>query len=162
MEKPKLYLMCGVSGSGKTTFAKKFAEENCLYYLCPDDFYRMFNGDDRIHKNEFEIWIALFRALHMAEQQGRNTIFDTNNPTHVSRLQLLDWFPGFEPHLIYIEASAELCLANNRSRRRVIPEEEMHRMLSVFEPPTAYEGWRYRSVTVYKNENNHLIRLDER
>ena len=159
MAKPKLYLMSGISGSGKTTFAKRFAEENGLYYLCPDDFYRMFNGDDRIHKNEFEIWMALFRALHMAEQQGIDTIFDTNNPTHVSRLQILDWFPDFDPHLIYIEAEPELCMANNRSRRRVIPPDEMERIISSFEAPSMSERLRYSSVTVIRNEHNHLKKI---
>lgn len=152
--KPKLYMMCGISGSGKTTFAKKFAEENDLYYICPDDFYKMLNGDDRIHTNEFEVWMTLFRALHMAEQQGRNTIFDTNNPTHVSRLQILDWFPGFEFHLIYIYAAPELCLKNNSSRRRVIPEDEMKRMIRTFEPPSEYEVLKYASVTKLENVDN--------
>ena len=36
----KMYLMCGLSGAGKTTFAKKFAEENDLIYLSIDDFYK--------------------------------------------------------------------------------------------------------------------------
>lgn len=165
MSKPVLYMMCGLSGSGKTTFAKKFAEENGLYYICPDDFYRMFNGDDRIHTNEFEIWMALFRALRMAEQRCQDTIFDTNNPTYVGRTQILDWFPGFDTHLIYIHADADLCRANNRSRCRVIPAEEMDRMIDVFEPPSFDEDHRYRSFSVfYNNENRgfHLIRQDRR
>ena len=34
----KMVLMCGCSGSGKTTFAKKYAEENNLLYLGIDEF----------------------------------------------------------------------------------------------------------------------------
>jgi len=159
MSKPKLYMMCGLSGSGKTTFAKSYAEEDHLHYLCPDDFYRLFNGDDRKHINEFEIWMALFRALHMAEQQGIDTIFDTNNPTYVGRIQLLDWFPGFETHLIYIETDKELCRENNRSRRRVIPEQEMDRMIRVFEPPSFDEDDRYHTFSHYRNKNNSGFEL---
>ena len=158
-------MMCGLSGSGKTTFAKKFAEENDLYYICPDDFYRMLNGDDRIHTNEFEIWMALFRALHMAEQRGQDTIFDTNNPTYVGRAQILDWFPGFDTHLIYIHADNDLCRNNNQSRRRVIPAEEMEKMISVFEPPSFDEDQRYKSFTMYRNNNNQqfdFVKQDRR
>ena len=35
----KLYLMTGVSGSGKTTFAKEFARKNNLRCLNIDNFY---------------------------------------------------------------------------------------------------------------------------
>lgn len=105
--KPKLYMMSGCSGCGKTTFAKKFAEENNLVYYCADDFYRLFHGDECIHKDEFEIWMTIFRVLHTAETNGVNVMFDTNNPRIVDRVQILDWFPGFECHLFYIHASPE-------------------------------------------------------
>ena len=35
----KMYLMSGLSGSGKTTYARKFAADNDLLYLNVDDFY---------------------------------------------------------------------------------------------------------------------------
>lgn len=153
-DKPRLYLMCGLSGSGKTTFAKSFAEENDLLYLNPDKFYELYNGDERRHYHEFEIWMALFRALHMAEQDGVSVVFDTNSPTIVNRSQILDWFPDFEPHLIYIEASKELCRKNNLSRRRVIPEEEMERIFRSFQPPEFDEDSRWKTIRVLRNENN--------
>ena len=159
----KLYVMCGMSGSGKTTFAKRFAEEHDLHYLCPDDFYRVYNGDECRHYNEFEIWMALFRALHMAEQQGIDTIFDTNTPTYSDRCQMLTWFPSFEHHLIYIRADLELCLQNNRSRRRVIPQEEMDKMALHFQPPMFGEDNRWETISMYINDwNKGYVLIDRR
>lgn len=43
---PNLYVMCGISGCGKTTFAKRFAENRGLRYVCSDDFYRAFIYDN--------------------------------------------------------------------------------------------------------------------
>lgn len=154
LKHPRLYLMCGMSGCGKTTFAKKFAQENDLLYLNPDKFYELYNGDDRNHYHEFEIWMALFRALRMAELDGRSVIFDTSSPTYVGRVQILDWFPGFEPHLIYIQASPELCKKNNASRRRVVPEDEMERIITTFQPPEPGEDPRWASMRFLRNEDN--------
>lgn len=153
-EKPKLYMLCGLPGSGKTTFARKFAEDYGYQYLGPDSFYALFNGYETLHIHKFEIWMAVYRALHMAEQDGRSVVFDTNAPTVVDRSQILDWFPGFEPHLIYIEASESLCLQNNNARRRVIPTEEMERLIRSFTVPCVSEDRRWKSMTFFVNNDN--------
>jgi len=154
MSKPKLYMMCGVSGSGKTTFAKRFAENIGLRYINPDNFYALYNGDECEHKHEFEIWMALFRALHMAEQDGVDVMFDTNAPSVVDRTQILDWFPGFEHHLICVTAPDEVCKRNNKSRRRVIPDEVMEEMLRDFCVPDWRKERRWQSITYLRNESN--------
>lgn len=152
----KLYLMSGPSGSGKTTYAKYFAKEHDLLYLCPDDFYGLIHGDDRIHTDEFDVWMTMWRAIHLAEQNGRDCIVDTNSPTHVDRDQFLNWFDRFdEHHLVFVTASPELCIKNNASRRRVIPEDEMRRILAKVEFPTVDEDLRWDSITICVNDDNH-------
>lgn len=155
MSKPKLYMMCGVSGSGKTTFAKRFADNIGLRYINPDNFYALYNGDECCHYNEFEIWMALFRALHMAEQEGVDVMFDTNAPSVVDRSQILDWFPKFEHHLICVTAPDEICKQNNRNRRRVIPDDVMDEMLRDFCVPDWTKERRWQSITYLRNESNN-------
>lgn len=151
----KFFLMSGPSGSGKTTFAKKFAEKNGLLYLCPDDFYGLFHGDPRIHIDEFDIWMSLWRAIHLAEKKGRDCIVDTNSPTTVSRTQFLDWFDGFdEHHMIFLTASRELCIKNNSERSRVIPADEMQKILDSIQLPSIEDDERWSSITVMTNVNN--------
>lgn len=161
MSKPKLYMMCGISGSGKTTFAKKFAKTNNLRYINPDQFYGLYNGDECHHYDEFEIWMALFRALHMAEQSGVSVIFDTNSPTMVDRTQILNWFPDFQHILIYIQADPELCMKNNVSRRRVIPDDVMRNMIKRFEPPVIGEDGRWSVMYFYRNDNNQGFQCEK-
>ena len=154
MNKPSLIVMCGLPGSGKTTFAKRFAAVSGFQYIGVDDFYRLMNGDETRHVNKFEVWMTLFRAIHMAEQDGRNAILDTNAPTIVDRSQLLDWFPGFDATLIYIEADSRRCLQNNSMRRRVIPQEEMERFFKGFQPPSNTEDRRWKAVWHILNIRN--------
>lgn len=64
----KLYLMTGVSGSGKTTFAKEFAEKNNLRCLNIDNFYYATFGDENMHKHEFDVWMMFYRAIELASR----------------------------------------------------------------------------------------------
>lgn len=150
----KIYIMSGMSGSGKTTFAKKFAEEHGLLYLNPDVFYAAFNGSETVHEHEFEVWIALFQAIHAAEVSGKDVIVDTNAPTYVDRVQFINWFPSFEHHIISIIAPYELCYKNNANRARRIPEHEMMHMWHRLTLSTPGEEPEFVSHTYYYNENN--------
>ena len=151
----KMFLMCGCSGAGKTTFAKKYAEEHNLRYLGVDKFYEKVNGDECLHINMFEVWIEFFKAIHAAEEEGVSVIIDTNAITRCHREQFLEWFPTFEHHLIYIQAGPALRMVNNLSRRRQVPVDAMDRMTMALQTPfdgTESLGWK--TIQVVKNENN--------
>lgn len=156
---PKMYVMTGMSGSGKTTFAKVFAEDHGLLYLNPDVFYAAFNGSETVHEHEFEVWIALFQAIHAAEMSGRDVIIDTNAPTTIDRVQFINWFPSYEPHLICIAAPLELCLRNNHNRTRQIPDDQMHRMWERQTVPLDVSEPEWKSITYYENDSNTGFRI---
>lgn len=150
----KMYLMSGPSGAGKTTFAKKFAEEHGIQYLGIDDFYRMFNGSESLHEDEFDVWMAFYKAIHLAEQKGRDIIVDTNAPSVSSRTEFLNWFPTFEHYLFFIDAPFELCVRNNQSRTRRVPYDEMKRIYSSIQRPTQAGDPRWIEITCYSNKKN--------
>lgn len=158
----KMYLMCGLSGVGKTTYAKKFAAENKLLYLGIDEFYAKVNGDECIHENSFEVWIEFFKAIHEAEVNNIDCIIDTNAITHCHRTQFLDWFPTFEHHLIYIHSSEELRHLNNRNRRRVIPENVMLQMAGTLQVPiNRSEDCRWESIICIENYMNEFKKIQK-
>ena len=146
--------MSGPSGAGKTTYAKKLAEERGIQYLGIDDFYRMFNGSESRHEDEFEVWLAFYEAIHLVEKHGRDCVVDTNSPTVSKRTEFLDWFPSFEHHLIYITASQELCWQNNQSRTRKIPRETFNDIYDSVQPPTDNEDPRWVSIQRFTNYCN--------
>ena len=160
--RPKMFLMCGHCGSGKSTFARQFAKEHNLRYLAIDDMYAAFNGDPQDRNNKFDVWMTFWRQIHAAEMAGHDIIIDTNAPTMVDRTEFLNWFPTFEHHLIWIKADEELCLMNNAQRKRVIPVDVMKKLFNEFEDVTYVEfraselrsSWK--SISCVININNHF------
>ena len=165
-----MYLMCGLSGAGKTTFAKKFAEENNLIYLSIDDFYKDYGHSQYDEDTGFNVWIEFFKAIHIYEKYRASILIDTNAPTFVKRQQFIDWFPTFnEYNLIYIAIEdEELRKKNNASRGRVVPVDEMERMKKEFEEPVeffrAYDRVydclekRWDNIIVYRNIDNEFYK----
>lgn len=150
---PKLHLVCGLSGTGKTEYSKNLAKQLDILRVSPDDIYAMFNGSDLDRRNKFEVWQTLFLIINTALKNNRDIIVDTNAVTKQQRAEIVGWFPEFEKHLILIEAPEELRRENNRQRTRVIPEKNMDRMLAKYERPEPDEaGWE--SITYLYNENN--------
>ena len=67
-----LYMMCGLSANGKTTFAKSFAKMNHIRYVNPDELYAVFNGDECNRNHKFEVWQALYQIVYCAETDNDN------------------------------------------------------------------------------------------
>lgn len=158
----KMFLMCGAPGSGKSFFARKLAKDNGYRYLSIDDMYAVFNGDPHSHDNKFDVWMTFWRQIHAAEIAGHDIVVDTNAPTRLDRNEFLNWFASFEHHLIWIDASEELCLRNNANRSRVIPRGQMESMFRFFEQPNPYrenEGSNratWKSISYVPNNDNYF------
>lgn len=158
----KMFLMTGHPGSGKSYYAKQLAEKNGYRYLSIDDMYATFNGDPTSHDNKFDVWMTFWRQIHAAEMAGHDIVVDTNAPTRLDRNEFLNWFASFEHHLVWVDASEELCLKNNSHRSRVIPEEQMWSMFHFFEEPnfcklenSEHNRAKWDSISyVFNNDNN--------
>jgi len=50
----KMFLMCGNCGSGKTYFAKEFAEKNSYKYVSIDERYKAHNGSESNRENKLK------------------------------------------------------------------------------------------------------------
>ena len=159
----KMLVVSGCSAVGKTTFAKQFAMVQGFRYLSADNFYAAINGDDRIHENKFEVWMALYRAIYAAQERGVDVVVDANMLTNVDRDQLLGWFPRFEHHMVYIHAEPELRYRNNLSRARVVPEFAMEIMTAtVQEPEWESMDRRWISYMRINNVNNNFIVVEKK
>ena len=76
----KMFLMCGHPGSGKSYFAKRFAEINGYRYLAIDDTYAYFNGSPYSHDNKFDVWMTFFRQHFHVQGFGHDRSEDLRRP----------------------------------------------------------------------------------
>lgn len=157
---PKFYLVSGISGGGKTVLSKRIMKKNPgLIFFDVDDYYRLINGDERIHTNSFEVWHKLFRDIHEREQKGEDVLLTTNALTVAQRRQLVEWFPIFEHHLIWVISPLEKCIEGNKNRFRNIPEELLIKHWHKMEFPNPNEdGWdSITHITNCWDEENYII-----
>lgn len=151
-----MYLMCGHIASGKSYFAKRFAEKKGLRYLDIDACYSIYNGDEKIHENKFEVWILFYQLIHQAAMLGQDVIVDTNAPLASYRDEFLNWFPEFERHhLIWIDADPELAWANNCRRERRVGRDVFDHLVAQFQIPSPEEG-----TTVSRSAWDSICRIE--
>lgn len=157
------YLMCGMSGAGKTTFAREYAKANNLRYISIDQFYNAFFGDENTHIHEFDVWMAFYRAIELAGRDGVSVIVDTNSPTRSNREEMYNWFHHmfYNCYLIFVDALPSVCCANNLQRKRQVPEQEMANMLKRFERPRFSEKSLWREIYEVDNIDNSFSEMKE-
>lgn len=129
--------LSGMPGSGKTTWAAEFLKKHPDFlYFSPDSYYERINGDECDRTDTFEIWMAMFRDIHIAEKNLNNVLIDSDNLTYAQRNQWIEWFPDFDTRfLLYLEESFDTCMDRVSKRKRTIPELVMREKWYKWENP---------------------------
>lgn len=158
----KMILVCGIPGSGKTTFSNRLAEETGFTHIDIDDVYSDMNGDSRDRSHKFEVWQEFFRRIHAAQQAGEDVIVDTMALLAYNRREFIEWFPEFEEHhLIFITAKFDVCMRNVQNRERVITETRMREFFDIIEYPSEITDFYWDSITWYINDGGEFIETYE-
>ena len=140
---PKLFVMCGLPCSGKSTEAKKLAVEYNAEIFASDDLRTEIFGDVN-HQADNE---ALFKELHKRIREclasDKNAIYDATNINYKRRMEFLKSLNKIlcEKIAILMATPYEICLERNAKRERKVPEEVIKRMYMNFWVPAKYEGF---------------------
>lgn len=123
----KLKILRGLPGSGKSTYAKKFVEENKDWVrVCRDDL-RWMRGQYWISKQEDMItdWENLLCLI--AFRHGYNVIIDATNFNKERVKSRFNYFKTFFPELEYhtheFNVSVEECIKNDLKRPNSVGEK---------------------------------------
>ena len=138
------YLICGISGGGKTTLTHRIEklDPQIDVILDVDEYYAKINGDERIRDNTFDVWHTLFQDIHNYEISNKNVVLTANSLTVSQRKQFIEWFPTFRHHMLWVTAPLERCLEGNRARYRKVPDDVLIQQWQEMEFPNANEeGW---------------------
>lgn len=141
----KLYLLCGVQGSGKSTFAANHHQDLRAEIVSTDQIRKEARIDEK------EVFPRAYEMVSSFLNRGINVIFDATNATvgarehNLSSVKKLTAVP-YETVCVYLKADRETCLERVKQRNLIdgelfLPLEVLERFLSIFEEPSLKEGF---------------------
>lgn len=142
MNIPTLIILCGIPGSGKTTYAKNYIKQNFnTIHLSSDAIRKELYGDENIQGNPAEVFSLMQKRAVEALNNGRDVLYDATNITRKDRASIIGICPKFakiECHIIW--APIEACIERDAARDRTVGKEVIDRMLKRFQAPYYDEG----------------------
>ena len=152
---PKLFMMIGIPGSGKSHEAEIIAKEhNAIIHASDRLREELFRDVNHVGDNGF-----LFNELHKRIQRdlkaGKNVVYDATNINSKKRISFLKSLKDIscEKIAILIMTPYEQCLKNNADRERSIPESVIEKMYKNFQVPYYYEGFDIIQVVLCQDAN---------
>ena len=148
-----LYMLCGIPGSGKSTWVKKHLDKFDKYVSRDEIRFSMVAEDEEYFSKETEVFKEYCLQITENLNKGYNVFADATHINKGSRKKLLDNISGFDNvFCIVIQNPLETTLKRNENRigtRRYVPKSVIRRMHYQFEFPTHKEGFKtiYRVVS---------------
>ncbi len=146
MHQPILFLVCGIPGAGKTTFAKVLEQKHNALRLCPDEWMADLGVDlfdesfrDRLEKR-------LMKLAKTVLQQGSHVVIEFGSWAKEERLTLLKLAreAGAEAHLYWLDAPvpelARRVAARGGADAVFLSEAALQEISERVERPTLEEG----------------------
>lgn len=137
-------MMCGLQGSGKSTFAYKLSDEmDGDNQIVSSDRTRVrlfdnvnFQGDNTTVFNEMK------KETEFYLMRGCNVIYDATNLSRKRRMALIKNMRYVDRKIVYyIATSIEKCIDNDFKRHRTVGEEVIRKAYKRLQIPIESEGW---------------------
>lgn len=136
------YMMVGLPGSGKTTFAHNI--EKGALVISSDSIRKELWGSEEKQGDNKIIFEELEKRIIGNLMADKSVVYDATNIKAKRRKAFLDKLhkvPNVNAVCMLMSVPYEDCLKRNSERGRVVPEEIIKRMYMNFEIPQIREGW---------------------
>lgn len=134
---PTLYTLCGLPGSGKSTFAN--SKSNCVV-VSSDAIRKELYGNEEIQGNPKEIFKIMDERTKWNLENGNDVIYDATNVSKRTRISIIKKFQA--NHIcVFFNIPVKECLKRNQMRSRKVPTHVIERMASNLTTPTLDEGF---------------------
>ena len=147
---PKLYVLVGVPGSGKSTWARDQDWISGIEYVSTDHHVEAYaTSVGKTYSEVFNDYMPTAVELMAAEvvaarEAGRDIIWDQTSTTVKSRARKFNMLPDYYAIAVVFESPSRLELKRRLASRpgKEIPDAVLEGMLASFEMPTEDEGFK--------------------
>jgi predicted kinase len=148
--KPKIVLLVGLPGSGKSTWAESNVIPTVSGTLSSDALRGLLADDpdnQNIHALVFKVLRDLLRRR--LELKRPVTYIDATNLTPRERRPYIKLAALFDAEIeaVFFDVPVEECIRRNRGRGRIVPDDVIRMLAAKLVPPTTSEGFS-RVLTV--------------
>ena len=159
------FMLVGISGSGKSTFAEKIKhwgelEKEDVEIFSSDEIRKELYGDASIQKDHEKVFRILHKRVKEALSQGKTAVYDACNLSAKRRKAFLQEIQKYKTpkSCIVIASDYDSCVENQKKRDRKVPIEAIKKQIKSFEfPDWKLEGWDF----VYYISPFHNFSLEE-
>lgn len=161
---PNLYLMCGIPGSGKTTWCHNHLTDNDTYVSRDEIRFSIVREDEEYFSHETEVFDTFVNRINEGLKSGKNVYADATHLNKASRNKLLNNLNNDlynHVYVVYLKEHLSTALERNEERknsRSYVPRSQLRRMAYSLEEPTVDE----RFDTIYVIENDKLSSIINR
>lgn len=135
-----LYVMMGIPGSGKSTYARKLDAK----YVSLDKIREEKFGDINYRGEEStKIWTEACSMIIQASRHGENAVLDATNVLRSGRRKIIRQFrQNFDKFVLcYVKTPLSVAIERNNNRENVLEEYIIRDKYEKLVEPQLDEGW---------------------
>lgn len=153
MKRKKVWLLCGIPGSGKSTWVENQLKTHSGVWCSRDvvRFSLLAQGEDYFSREQevFEAWIEAINKL-IADKHTENIYIDATHISPASRKKVLNKLPWWAVDIYAVNflIPVEECIRRNALREGLerVPESIIRNFHKKFIPANENEKWNYVEI----------------
>lgn len=163
MKRKRLVILCGVPGSGKSTWVRGHLSKGDIYVSRDEIRYSIVSSDEDYFSHEVEVYDKFVAEINENLNKGLRVFADATHINWASRRKLIERIQDREfvdIDTYVFNTSLKLCIKRNNQRkgRECVPENVVRDMYSRFRHPTT-DYFKYKVIkNIYPNGREEDIK----